>query len=90
MLYIPEKTVDRVNIPLFSIAQGNSSPKFVRLSTWNIPSTSSLAGECEVPISAVSQPFAEQDPSEEPVPLVETGEDGPPRCARCRLRSTLP
>ena len=54
------------------------------MSTWNIPSTSRLARELDIPIVAVIQPFADTDPREEEVPIVESGPAGPVRCALCR------
>lgn len=63
---------------------GNASPRFMRITTYNIPATEELCNMSHLPLGLIVQPFAEQRYDEEPVQLVDFGENGPVRCHRCR------
>ncbi|CAE6413751.1 unnamed protein product [Rhizoctonia solani] len=67
-----------------AVDQGNSAPRFIRLSTYAMPFSHDLASGCHLPIAAMIQPFAQQPDNEPPVPVVDFGESGPPRCGSCR------
>lgn len=92
--HVPQSTTDFVAIDQGTYASrasgyrseclaGNSSPKFIRISTWTMPSTSRLAEDLSIPIVAIIQPLADLDDREERIPLVECGDSGPARCEKC-------
>ncbi|KAF8707374.1 Sec23/Sec24 trunk domain, partial [Rhizoctonia solani] len=70
-----------------AVDQGNSAPRFIRLSTYSMPFSHDLASGCHLPVAAMIQPFAQQPDNEAPVPVVDFGEAGPPRCQKwiCNL-----
>lgn len=71
-------------VPFVAVDQGNSSPKYARLTLNNIPSTSDSLTATGLPLGLVLQPLAPIQAGENPIPVLDFGELGPPRCRRCR------
>ena len=71
-------------VPFLAYDQGNSSPKFARLTMNNIPSTAESLASIGLPLGLLLQPLAALQPGEMPIPVLDFGETGPPRCRRCR------
>ncbi|KAA8646077.1 hypothetical protein EYZ11_001927 [Aspergillus tanneri] len=71
-------------IPFVAHDQGNASPKYARLTLNNIPTTADFLASTGLPLGMILQPLARQDPGEQPVPVLDFGDVGPPRCRRCR------
>ncbi|GAA5940129.1 uncharacterized protein JCM15063_001715 [Sporobolomyces koalae] len=85
----PYLTCSRTAAPLsntdfVAIDQGNCNPRFLRMSTYNLPMSDDLAVASQLPLGLVVQPFAQLRPEEGSIPIVDFGETGPPRCERCR------
>lgn len=74
----------RGSVPFVAIDQGNSSPKFARLTLNTIPSSSDALTSTGLPLGLVLQPLAPLQAGESPIPVLDFGELGPPRCRRCR------
>ncbi|XP_007259393.3 protein transport protein Sec24C isoform X4 [Astyanax mexicanus] len=64
--------------------QGNASPRFIRCTSYNMPCTSDMAKQSQVPLAAVIKPLATLPPDEIPPYIVDHGEGGPIRCNRCK------
>jgi protein transport protein SEC24 len=71
-------------VPFVAVDQGNSSPKFARLTLNNIPSSSDSLSSTGLPLGLILQPLAPLQAGETPIPVLDFGEIGPPRCRRCR------
>jgi protein transport protein SEC24 len=71
-------------VPFVAHDQGNSSPKFARLTINKIPSTSDGLASTALPLGMILQPLAPLQEGEQPIPVLDFGEAGPPRCRRCR------
>jgi protein transport protein SEC24 len=72
------------SVSFVAFDQGNSSPKFARLTMNNIPSTSDALHSTGLPLGLLLQPLAPLEPGELEIPVLDFGDIGPPRCHRCR------
>ncbi|XP_032825044.1 protein transport protein Sec24C isoform X1 [Petromyzon marinus] len=64
--------------------QGNASPRFIRCTSYNLPCTSEMAKQSQVPLAAIIKPLATLPVEETPPYIVDHGETGPVRCNRCK------
>ncbi|KAK5951454.1 COPII coat Sec23p-Sfb3p heterodimer component [Knufia fluminis] len=71
-------------VPFVAYDQGNSGPKFARLTVNNIPSTAESLNSTALPLGMILQPLASLQEGEQAIPVLDFGEAGPPRCRRCR------
>lgn len=71
-------------ISFVAFDQGNSSPKFARLTINNIPSGPEALKSTGLPLGLLLQPLAPLQAGELEIPILDFGDSGPPRCHRCR------
>ncbi|GAB7360429.1 hypothetical protein MBLNU230_g8384t2 [Neophaeotheca triangularis] len=70
--------------PFVAFDQGNSSPKYARLTLNCIPTTNEQMTSTGLPLGLSLQPLAKQADGEQAIPVLDFGDVGPPRCRRCR------
>jgi protein transport protein SEC24 len=71
-------------IPFVAFDQGNSSPKYARLTMTHIPASHEALSSVCLPLGLILQPLAPLQEGEREIPVLDFGEAGPPRCRRCR------
>lgn len=64
--------------------QGNSGPRYIRSTMYNVPATPDMMKQTSVPFSLIISPLAEPAEGEITPPIVDFGELGPIRCIRCK------
>ncbi|KAF9380452.1 COPII coat Sec23p-Sfb3p heterodimer component, partial [Podila verticillata] len=67
-----------------AIDAGNCNPRFLRMTTYQIPTSEELMEASCIPMGLVIQPLAELRADEAPIDIVDFGEAGPKRCRRCK------
>ncbi|KAG0079298.1 COPII coat Sec23p-Sfb3p heterodimer component, partial [Podila epicladia] len=85
----PYVTVARGTVPMAcsdfqAIDAGNCNPRFLRMTTYQIPTSEELMEASCIPLGLVIQPLAELRADEAPIDTVDFGEAGPTRCRRCK------
>lgn len=64
--------------------QGNSGPRYVRSTMYNVPANTDMMKQSAVPFALVISPFARNVEGEMAPPIVDFGDLGPIRCIRCK------
>jgi protein transport protein SEC24 len=64
--------------------QGNSGPRYIRSTMYNVPANTDMMKQSAVPFALVISPFARTVEGEMSPPIVDFGEIGPIRCVRCK------
>ncbi|KAG5326139.1 SC24C protein, partial [Acromyrmex heyeri] len=64
--------------------QGNASPRYIRSTMYNVPTTADLIKQTNIPFGLVISPMARIVKGEFEPPIVDMGEIGPVRCVRCK------
>ncbi|CAG8538284.1 12091_t:CDS:10 [Funneliformis mosseae] len=78
------KTIPLASTDFKAVDEGNSNPRFMRLTLYSIPNTEDLLQTSHLPLGVILQPMAKLRNDESPIELVDFQENGPIRCLRCK------
>ncbi|PVV04045.1 hypothetical protein BB560_001461 [Smittium megazygosporum] len=82
-------TSSKSGIPLATtqftcIDDGNSNPRYIRLSMSNIPNSENLLKDSQLPLGMIITPLADLGDNDTQLQTVDFGAEGPIRCIRCK------
>ena len=63
--------------------RGSCGPRFMRLSLNSLPADPRMLAGSALHMDVLVTPLARMEPGDDPIPVVDMGYMGPPRCARC-------
>jgi protein transport protein SEC24 len=63
---------------------GSCNPRFVRSTLGHVPASKEVLRETKLPLAVIVTPLAKLEAGERETMVVDFGEEGPPRCGRCR------
>eukprot|EP01064_Diplonema_japonicum_P034077 TRINITY_DN693_c0_g1_i1.p1 TRINITY_DN693_c0_g1~~TRINITY_DN693_c0_g1_i1.p1 ORF type:complete len:1392 (+),score=276.16 TRINITY_DN693_c0_g1_i1:58-4233(+) len=67
-----------------AVDAANASPRYMRTSMYSIPPDSDKLRNCGIPWGVAMSPLASVEVGEQKTPCIQTGQNGPIRCKRCR------
>ena len=67
-----------------SMDRGNANPRFMRSTLMQIPVSHELLSQLQIPLAVCIQPLSKLKAQEDPVRIVDYGNEGPVRCGRCQ------
>ena len=67
-----------------AVDRGCCNPRYMRSTMSTIPHTGELLASSGMPLSIMVQPLAIPSPEEDPIQVVDNGDQGPLRCSRCK------
>ena len=65
-----------------AVDRGCCNPRYMRSTMSTIPHTGELLASSGMPLSIMVQPLAIPSPEEDPIQVVDNGDQGPLRCSR--------
>ncbi|KAJ7560650.1 hypothetical protein O6H91_04G138900 [Diphasiastrum complanatum] len=88
--FFETQSLNQINLPPSATTnfvvrdRGSCSPRMMRSTLYQIPCSGDLLSTSGMPLAVIVQPLALPHSLEDPIEVVNFGEEGPVRCSRCK------